>query len=348
LFAGQLRKEALGGKFAYSFLTRSRAHFRLESQSSLSPDALEIPNVSFVNQNSLVEQDFGDYWFGGTWSRSLSENIGLGVSTFFAVRNQTARFQDNLAALAEDNRAASSFVVRDFSYYNVRLLWKLGLATNWENWQLGVTATTPSLSLFGNGTSTFASTQVVQAADDSGRPLAFVATDRQNVSSEYRSPMSIGVGAARAFGATKLFLSAEWFHDVDLYTVLDTDPFQSQSSGVTLSSDVNQGFDSVTNVAVGIEHVLAGGRRLYASFWTDFNAAVDDPRPGVADSPYDLYHFGGGYSFAVGTSDVTLGAVLARGTAERTYDFESALTDPIALRTSYFRVTFLLGFNFAL
>lgn len=348
LFAGQLRREVLGGKFAYSFLTRSRADTRLNSQTSATPDALQIPNISFVTNNTLVEQDVGDHWLGGTWSRAVGEKVGLGVSTFFGIRSQTARFQDNITALADDNRAATSSVVRDFTYYNVRLLWKIGLATHWERWQLGFTATTPSLSLFGSGTSTFDSTQVVQGVSGTGKPITFVAADRQNVSSEYRSPLSIGAGAARQFGATKLFLSMEWFDSVGEYTVLDTDPFEAQSSGQMLSSDVTQAFGSVTNFAIGVEHTLAGNRRLYGSFWTDFNAAAGDASANTASSPYNLYHFGGGYSFEVGTSDVTLGAVVARGSAKTNFDFNASLEDTPDLDVSFLRVTFLLGFNFAL
>ena len=118
LFAGQLRNEVLGGQFAYSFLTRSRADFRLAAQSSLPTDEVDIPNVSFASNNVLVEQRLGDYWFGGTWARAFGERIGLGISTFFAIRSQTTRFQDAFTVLAEDNRAAVSSEIRDFSFYN--------------------------------------------------------------------------------------------------------------------------------------------------------------------------------------------------------------------------------------
>ena len=42
--------------------------------------------------NTLAEQAL-DHWFGGTWSRAFGERIGLGISTFFAIRSQTARFR---------------------------------------------------------------------------------------------------------------------------------------------------------------------------------------------------------------------------------------------------------------
>jgi flavin-dependent dehydrogenase len=143
-------------------------------------------------------------------------------------------------------------------------------------------------------------------------------------------------------------LSGEWFQSIGPYEVLDTEPFQSQSSGVTLISDVIHELESITNFAIGIEHALDAGRRVYGSFWTDLNAAKEDSVANVSGSPFDLYHFGGGYSFPVGRSDVTLGAVVAIGSAETTLDLKPPDFESGRLDTSYMRVTFILGFNFAL
>jgi hypothetical protein len=348
LLAGQLRREVFGGKFAYSFLTHASADFRLEGQSNRLPDEIDIPNVLFESNNTLIIQDLSDHWFGGTWSRAFGDTLGIGISTFVAVRSQTTRFQDSFTALAQNNRAGTSSLVRDFSYYHVRLLWKLGVATHWDKWQLGFTATTPSLSIAGNGTSTFNATRVVQGVDASGRAQSFVAADRQSVSSEYRSPLSLGVGASRSFGATKLYLSTEWFNSVGAYEILNTEPFQAQSSGETLSSDVIQELDSVINVAVGVEHALNSGRRVYGSFWTDFNASAEDSTSNVAGSPFNLYHFGGGYSFAVGSSDVTLGGVVALGSTETVVSPTLQELGGGVVKSSFTRVTFLIGFNFGL
>ena len=84
-------------------------------------------------------------------------------------------------------------------------------------------------------------------------------------------------------------------------------------------------------------------------FWTDFNAITEgDTVANVSGSPFGLYHFGGGYSFDVGSSDVTLGGVVALGSAETTVGLRPPALDSELLRTSYLRVTFIVGFNFAL
>jgi hypothetical protein len=199
----------------------------------------------------------------------------------------------------------------------------------------------------GNGTTTFNSSTVAQLVDPAGSPVTSIAANRQSVSAEYRSPLAIGFGASRAFGGTKLYLSTESFQSVGPYTILDAEPFQSPSSGETLSSDIVQQLDSVINVALGVEQELGHGRRVYGSFWTDFNAAPDDRTDYATGSPYDLYHVGGGYSFDVGGSYVTLGGVFAFGSAETNLGI--GLAQEIEdVTVSYYRVTFILGFNFAL
>ncbi len=141
---------------------------------------------------------------------------------------------------------------------------------------------------------------------------------------------------------------AVFVQSIGPYAVLDTEPFQSQSSGETLTSDIVHELGSITNFAIGIEHALSADRRLYGSFWTDFNAVEEESVANVSGSPFDLYHFGGGYSFLVGSSDVTLGAVVALGSAETSLNLKPPALGSGMVDTSYLRVTFIFGFNFAL
>ena len=75
-------------------------------------------------------------------------------------------------------------------------------------------------------------------------------------SPDSRTPLSVGFGASRSFGSTRLYLSAEWFQSIGPYEILDTEPFEAQSNGRSISSDVIQELDSVTNVAIGIGVLL--------------------------------------------------------------------------------------------
>lgn len=343
LFAGQLKNKVAGGRLAFSMLTRTRSDFRLEGQTSVLGGDFVIPDTSFAANNTLLENKVGDFWMGATWSRRLGARAGFGISTYFANRTQTARIQNTVTLLGKDQRAAVSSQVRDFTFFNLRLLWKMGLAINLEKWQLGFTVTTPGLPLVGNGTSTV-DASAVAPDDPAGNPKTFVAVDRQKVSSEFRSPLSVGVGASRAFGATGIYLAVEWFQRIDTYTILDTEPFQSQSSGETLSSDVTHRLKSVTNFSIGVEHRLSRGRRLYGSVWTDFNAREEESV--ASTTPFDLYHFGGGYSFAVDRSDITLGGVFAFGSSDTKIGGGLDLVVRDSVSASFVRATFIVGFSF--
>ena len=92
---------------------------------------------------------------------------------------------------------------REFTYTDWRLLWKAGLTVAQNRWSAGLTVTTPSIGLFGSGTSGRTATLV-----DGGvapAPVTTVATDYQDeVSSNYQSAASVAAGAAYTLGATTL------------------------------------------------------------------------------------------------------------------------------------------------
>ena len=56
-----------------------------------------------------------------------------------------------------------------------------------------------------------------------------------------KSPLSIALGGRLGLGKTSLWGTAEWFSSVGRFTVLDADPFQAQTSGEILSSDLHGG-----------------------------------------------------------------------------------------------------------
>jgi hypothetical protein len=60
-------------------------------------------------------------------------------------------------------------------------LWKIGLATYFQKWRVGITVTTPSLGIGGSGDVTYDDTFVGQAVDDQGNPLTFIAIDKQTM-----------------------------------------------------------------------------------------------------------------------------------------------------------------------
>ena len=346
LVAEELPMGLLGDhRLAYSILTRQRSDVELRGPIGSGLEDL-VPAIDFQSSDFEAEVRLSEYWAGVTWAASPGERWGVGISTFAAVRKQSADFSDFSQVLGKDQRAAVAAAGRSYNYQNVRLLWKLGLNTELEGWELGVSMTTSSVSLWGSGSTGFNRTLVAQHLDAEGNPITDIANDVQETPAMYRSPFSIGLGASRDFGSTKLHLSIEWFDAVAPYTVLDSELFEGQTSGEIIDTDITTAADSVLNWVVGVERDLAESRRVYASFRSDFSATAEKDPSLLNVVNFDLYHVAGGGTFSLGSSDFTLGSVVSYGrkTAPQSGRIPG-LSDPVTL--DFFRITIILGVSFS-
>jgi hypothetical protein len=317
LFAGEFRFGFLGDhRLAYSFLTRQTFNARLTATGVVSEPFPDFPDVGTFAANVNLEQNMTEYWGGFTWSHTLGAHLGLGVSTFLAVRNQRTEYSTTAELVGTDtDQAGTSLLGRDYDYQDWRLLWKIGLAAMFESWELGLNVTTPSVGLWGSGSAASNNAEIYQNVDTSGDPeLPLVEVDYQDgVPSTYESPLSIGAGAAYRFGSTKLYASAEWFARIDPYRVLDTQSFIGQTSGDTLIFNVVADADQVLNWGVGVEHNFNERTGIYGSFATDFSSTAPESEANTSITFWDLYHASLGTTFTVGRSVWTLGGILGFG-----------------------------------
>ena len=352
LIAGEIPVDRDNHRFAYSLLTRHRSDLRMFAKLDLPGDALAVPTVSLVSNTLAIETDLSEYWLGGTWAYQARPSVGVGVTTFLAVRDQRGSTDSFFQVLGTENRAGVIASSVGSKYRHWRLLWKIGAAGQIADWALGVTATTRSIGLFGSGDVTSNSTLVGQAVDAQGRPLTFIASNIQhNVAADYRSPFSLAVGASRTFGSTTLHFSTEWFEAVSLYEVLDAKPFASQSSGIEIDAAVREQLNSVVNIGVAAEHVFDEGLELYFGFHTDFSGTSRAPTSNLSFSKWDFYHVSGGATFGFQGTDLTLGANLALASDTVSSDADDPFR-PVGLpddaEVSAYRLTLILGFNFSI
>lgn len=345
LFAGEVRLDGMPkDRVAYSFLTRHSSKFRLRSRAQVPGVELGFENAEFVANDFHGELDLNEYWFGGTWSRRVSDKTGVGVSTYFAYRGHRVNLENSTQALSVDGRGGIAVLTDDFNYSHLRLLWKAGVSTKWEQWQVGLTLTTPSIGIWGSGKRALDNSIVTQFSDSGGQPITEINTFFQETGASYRNPFSVGIGAGRQFGPTRLHLAGEFFAPIDDYTIIDSDPFEGQTSGETIDTAVTQDLRSIFNVAVGIEHQLKESLGIYGAFNTDFNATDRDGSDEVSMGEFDLYHVSGGVSLNVKGSDFTFGGSYAFSTKET---LETGLPLlPEELRLSYGRFSFIVGFDF--
>jgi long-subunit fatty acid transport protein len=252
--------------------------------------------------------------------------------------------QNNLQVLGTNQQVGVALLGREIDYQDWALLWKIGISTQLEGWDLGVTVTTPRISFAGGGATGFDQTAAGPGIDE-------LATNTQtDLSVDYTSPFSIAVGGAYGLGATRVHVATEWFAPVDPYVLVDSQPFVGQTSGETIGGPVTTELTDVLNLAVGLEHEFSETLTAYGSFRTDFSAIEPDSAATFVLADWDIHHVAGGATFTVGRSEFTAGAVVAFGNSTSGALFDrlgddTVITEPAKL--SYFRLSFILGFSFS-
>jgi hypothetical protein len=294
-----------------------------------------------------------ELWFGLSWS-ARTGGFGVGLTQYLAHRSH--RGADVLLGQAFPGRGGGAITLAEtvFSYGNYRMLWKFGAAFEWMGASIGLTTTTPSVRLFGDGKLELNGTVFGQDPTGDGVPDPFfVAGFGKNIPSTYKSPWAVAVGTALGRGATRLHLSTEYFGKVGEYKILDAEDFIGQTTGDTVVFDLTTALDPVLNVAVGLEHALSNSFTGYASFWTDASARPDTDRFDPAISQWNIAFFSLGAAAKVGTSDLTFGLAFGfggndnavGGSGDREIDDElvTGLFDGLALE--YRSLRFMIAFS---
>jgi hypothetical protein len=350
LIAGEIPFGESKHRFAYSILKRYGSDFRALARVQLTGDEFELPTLALLGNNMRIDARLSEYWVGGTWSYPMKPNLGVGVSTFIAVRSQRRFATNSVQILSTGNRAAIANVSTDYDYSHWRLLWKIGVQGRVADWDLGVTVTTPSVGMFGSGKVGNNLTLVGQRVDQNGNPATEIATDFQtDVSASFKSPLSLALGVARTLGPTTVHGSLEYFAPVGAYSAVDGQPFTGQSSGRAIDTAIIDEVDAVLNAGVGIEREFGPELRGYFGFHTDFNAVSTNPAVNLSHTKWDFYHVSGGATFSAVGHSFALGGELALASDALELDPNDPFRPiglPPELQSSSYRFTLLLGFSF--
>lgn len=336
LLAGELRFGFLGehGRLAYSFLTRQYSDIRLNDGA--------VANGSTISEsvNAQVDHRLSEYWAGFTYANKLRDNVGIGVSMFVIPRSHRST-TESTAFLTEGDRAIVRGRSRSYEYIQWGLLWKLGVGTTIDVWDVGLTVTTPQVRLFGSGQTSGA----IVDLDNFGGPSLIASDFQDGLTTHLKSPWSVAVGGSRAFGRNSLHLAVEWFAPIGAYKVMEAAPSVPQVGGEgNLDLSVVDGRAGIVNAALGFERRHSPGLTFYANFHTDFSdddpdAAIAGLEPNLAFTRWDLWHLGGGIRTRLGNNEFTVGAIYAFSGAQTTGGL------PLDVTSKYKRITVILGFN---
>jgi hypothetical protein len=331
LIAGVVTRDLFrGGVLAYSVMTRMRGSQDLAGFAILSADQIP-PGLQLDDIAGLVqyEGEFSDIWAGLSYARPLGAHVGLGLTWYGAVRTQRRRIEMVTEGIGVDGSGAATLDIRAGKYSALRTLFKFGAFGTFGPITGGVTLTTPSVHILGNGQ---LGINAAAFGPDSSRLATTIQTD---LPAEYRSPLSVGAGGAWRVGRTRIHASAEWYDEVPSYVVIQGEDFVSQEPEEVLQMDAVQVLDDVLNWGIGIEQAIASRLTLYGSYYRDNSGLNADQRSSLSVLPFDIQTVSVGTDFVVSSARFTLGFGYGWG-----QKVDRSLTDVLQEEDERFEATF--------
>lgn len=293
---------------AFSFLTRQTFETRLKTR------YVGIINSSDFSNEILYEGSSDEYWGGITWSYPFygKYELGIGISNYIAVKSYRSRNSISLQEKDSLNNVGLLSSIREYDYYNVRILWKAGIGFTFKSIRFGLTVTTPSLNLFGSGETDINLNSSGVDIDGDDMPDEFLISNYQkDLPSKYTSAFAFGIGAYYRFSDFKIHISGEYYSRVNKFNVLTTNRFKSQTGNIFLTNHLTQALKPVLNIGLGLEYLISQRVTTYGAFITDFSALEKDERSNHSVSSWNFYHLTGGASLTFDKLEVTFGLSFA-------------------------------------
>ncbi|MCW9066071.1 MAG: hypothetical protein OQJ78_07210 [Ignavibacteriaceae bacterium] len=268
---------------------------------------------SISAHDGIIYEDNFETWIGFSWGRKIKEKMGIGISQYVALRANRQRLQIISQILEDPQTAATRILFNDTYFNNLKILWKAGIFFDYRPLSFGLTVTTPSVNLFNyTGESSINISQINSAGEEQ-----FIAVnDEEGLTSVFKTPFSIALGAAYHLEKTSLYFSAEWFAKINSYDVLNTKPVIVVPDSEIIPNNNSLSRRSVINFGVGINHKLIKNFSLYASIFTNNSARDPNNLSKYSLSGYNILHFLGGVAFKYDIIDLILGLGYATGNSK--------------------------------
>ncbi len=347
---GNITADWLGkNRIAFSLLTRQMMDIRLKTRFDGTDDDNSLSN------EFTMEEQLNDIWVGITWSYPFEKKLGIGITQYIGTRYYTARNEVNLKTSDSLDRVSAVSGITDYYYLDFRILWKAGIGFTLEPIRFGLTITSPSISLFGSGSTDMNLSGAGLEYDSSNdRDDFLISNFQEDLPSTYNSPFSIGLGAGYKFGQFKIHIATEYYSNVLKYSILSPEPFKSQTGDLTVSNDLTAALDDVLNYGVGLEMYINPKFTLYGAFTTDFSAYAKGEETNSSVSRWDFYHVTAGAAFTWEKLEITSGVttsfanddILFPNITPATNDESGIMFPKQSAKLSSFRIKLILGITF--
>ncbi|MCB0483891.1 MAG: hypothetical protein KDC37_04950 [Flavobacteriales bacterium] len=343
--------------FGYAVLSKILTGLRFTARNDMPLDVISNNNSpgleDFVGQLN-IKAKLSEQWFGGTYSYKAYDFLSFGVSVFGALRSQSLE-RSYVARVTPDPYEDYSLFVAQFVAYNdvqsveythLRGILKFGASFDFEKVKFGVTVTAPGISLFGTGLHqrdmqsamiNLTGADYQEYIDDNMTYIDFVvgsddfrfnelltgtANDRQSTENDelsvnFKSPLSVAARAEVKLGKTTIYSSVEWFQGIKEYDILlptDREVVRPRSDKYGWSAlsflGIRHEALSVFNYGFGVSVPLYKNYTAFSSYRSDISYKPDKaPSIGgdISLLNWNISHVTAGLMVNKKRSDISIG-----------------------------------------
>lgn len=338
--------------FGYSLLAKNQSSIDISGRIDKNFDVIgdihhRDGTVSFQGEEKFIGQliansEVTELWSGLSWAHKVRKPLSIGASLFFALRNQsqsktiTARAVNPAETQADKQGSSITTIatadrVNFVDFWNVRTFLKLGVAAEFEPFKWGLTITTPSLNLFGQGTVAAEQSANNLYDEETDKFVGTLVSNRQdNLDTTYKTPLSIAMGFEyAATNKTNIAYTMEWFNKQRQYDVItpgahsflrgiideviDFSPNSTESREIIEVKDAAEG---VINFGFAIEHNFTDTKKGYLSFHTDYETNPGLSKNALGLTSWDIFHLTMGTTFRRKLSELAVGLTYSFGQQE--------------------------------
>jgi hypothetical protein len=332
---------------AISYLTK--IDYKYDMATRVDESAIHDPYEQFAGEIAM-RQNASEPWFGISWAYNIGNNIGLGITSYYAIRSQSYRLSLNSQSIAEEDNAAALNFYDDFSFYNVRALWKIGVLFDGDPLSFGLTLTTPSVNLFGSGDVAYNLSAINLTDPDSDKKYnEILADNKENVSTKYSNPLSVALGFSYKLDRTVLYFSGEYYAPLPRYSFLDYSTKDIDLDYI-FHGRYEQMLGQVFNYGLGLQHEFNDNFSYFGAISLDHSARIPDEYIKISLSSYDVINLTSGVSFTLENIDYTVGLSYSFGSAKSQgfFDFykSSLVSEGSEMISNYKRIKLVIGVSF--
>lgn len=266
-----------------------------------------IGNFDFIN-------DYLDSWGGFGLAYKFNDKFTIGGSLLFSLKNFSYMSLINIdvhpvvETLPDtiNYYSATSTNYEKTVLYDVRVLGKIGIRYELNQFGFGLNLTIPSVRLFGNA-------DVKRTISNSG--IYYLGDEIENeffneaavyLKSQFKDPLSISFGVVynNLSNKSSYYFTTEYFHKINTYKAIDgTVIINNQYNASTDFLSYKYGAKSIINFAAGYQFHTSEKFEILFGFRTNFdsysasNKGIFEHMNEFTNISTNLYHFSGGSKF---------------------------------------------------